>query len=135
MKTLATCSPREFLKQSNKIRKAVAEWLSLTKVMQIRKNMPKLPDDLPEEEKREAIEKQVTDNFNAILDAVLDEHPDETAELLGLICFVEPDDLDNHRMTEFMGAVAEILNSREVLDFFISLVNLASNNGSAPAKA
>lgn len=135
MKTLATCSPREFLKQSNKIRKAVAEWLSLTKVMQIRKNMPKLSDDLPEEEKHEAIEKQVTDNFNAILDAVLEEHPDETAELLGLICFVEPDDLDNHKMTEFMGAVAEILNSREVLDFFISLVNLASNNGSAPAKA
>ena len=40
MKTLANCNPVEFLVQTNKIRKAVWDWLSLTQVMEIRKNLP-----------------------------------------------------------------------------------------------
>lgn len=135
MKTLANCSPREFLVQTNKIRKAVSNWLSLTKVLEIRKAQPKYAENSTEEERRAAITQQIQDNANAMLDAILDEHPEETAELLGLICFVEPDDLDNHSMTEFFGAVSEILNSREVLDFFISLAKLGSMNTSAAAKA
>lgn len=135
MKTLANCSPREFLVQTNKIRKAVSNWLSLTKVLEIRKAQPKYAENATEEERRAAITQQIQDNANAMLDAILDEHPEETAELLGLICFVEPDDLDNHSMTEFFGAVSEILNSREVLDFFISLAKLGSMNTSAAAKA
>ena len=134
MKTLANCSPREFLVQTNKIRKAVSNWLSLTKVLEIRKAQPKYADNATEEERRAAITQQIQDNANAMLDAILDEHPEETAELLGLICFVEPDDLDNHSMTEFFGAVSEILDSREVLDFFISLAKLGSMNTSAAAK-
>lgn len=134
MKTLANCSPREFLIQTNKIRKAVANWLSLTKLLEIRKNLPKLPSDATEEERRDATEKQIQTNMTAMLDAILDEHPEETAELLGLLCFVEPDDLDNHPMTEFFGAVSEILNSREIMDFFTSLVNLGSANTSDAAK-
>lgn len=134
MKTLANCSPREFLVQTNKIRKAVSNWLSLTKVLEIRKAQPKYPENATEEERRAAITQQIQDNANAMLDAILDEHPEETAELLGLICFVEPEDLDNHSMTEFFGAVSEILNSREVLDFFISLAKLGSMNTSAAAK-
>lgn len=135
MKTLANCSPREFLVQTNRIRKAVSNWLSLTKVLEIRKAQPKYAENATEEERRAAITQQIQDNANAMLDAILDEHPEETAELLGLICFVEPDDLDNHSMTEFFGAVSEILNSREVLDFFISLAKLGSMNTSAAAKA
>lgn len=134
MKTLANCSPREFLVQTNKIRKAVSNWLSLTKVLEIRKNLPKYADNATEEERRAAITKQIQDNANAMLDAILDEHPEETAELLGLICFIEPEDLDNHSMNEFFGAISEILNSREVLDFFISLAKLGSMNTSAAAK-
>lgn len=124
MKTLANCNPREFLVQTNKIRKAVASWLSLTKVLEIRKNLPHLSDEATTEERREAMAEQVKKNTTDMLDAILEEHPEETAELLGLLCFVEPDDLDNHKMTEFFGAVAEILNSREILDFFISLGQL-----------
>lgn len=128
MKTLANCNPREFLVQTNKIRKAVASWLSLTKVLEIRKNLPHLSEDATEDERREAIAEQVKKNTTDMLDAILDEHPEETAELLGLLCFVEPDDLENHKMTEFFGAIAEILNSREILDFFISLGQLENLN-------
>lgn len=135
MKTLANCSPREFLIQSNKIRKSVAKWLSMTKLLDIRKNLPAIPEDATEDERRDAIAKQVQANATAMLDAILDDHPEETAELLGLLCFVEPDDLDNHSMTEFFGAISEILNSREIIDFFTSLVSLGSGNSSGSAKA
>jgi len=135
MKTLANCSPREFLKQTNRIRKAVANWLSLTKVMEIRKNLPKFAEDATPEDKRKAAAAQIQKNGMAILDAVLEDHPDETAELLGLMCFIEPDELDNHEMREFFGAFAEMLSCPEIVDFFTSLARLESVNTSPVAKA
>jgi len=135
MKTLANCSPREFLVQTNRIRKAVESWLTMTKIMEIRKNLPNIPEGTPDDERRELTVAQMKANANAMLDAALDEHPNETAELLGLMCFVEPEDLDNHKMTEFFSAVNEMMNCREILDFFISLTRLARGNTSPAAKA
>lgn len=134
MKTLANCTPREFLVQTNKIRKSVASWLELTKVLEIRKRLPDTKKDASDAERREAVQEQVKKNATAMLDAILEEHPEETAELLGLLCFVDPEDLDNHSMTEFFGAVAEILNSPEILDFFTSLVRLENLNTSATVR-
>lgn len=135
MKTLANCNPREFLVQTNRIRKAVANWLSLTKVLEIRKNLPQLSGDVSPEERKAAMATQMRKNAMAMLDAILDEHPNETAELLGLMCFIEPSDLDNHSMTEFVGAIAEMINSQEIIDFFISLARLESINISNTAGA
>lgn len=135
MKTLATCNPKEFLIQTNKIRKSVANWLSLTKVLEIRKANPDIPADATPEQRKSALQDQVKKNLSAMLDSVLDEHPEETAELLGLMCFVEPDDLENHRMTEFLGAFAEIINCQEVVSFFTSLMQLDQKNISGTAKA
>lgn len=135
MKTLANCNPKEFLMQTNKIRKSVANWLSLTKVLEIRKNLPEIPKDATPEEKKKALSEQISKNATAILDSVLEEHPEETAELLGLLCFVDPDDLENHKMTEFLGAFAEIINCPEVIGFFTSLMQLGQMDTSAFAKA
>lgn len=127
MKTLANCTPREFLVQTNKIRKSVSKWLTLTKILEIRKEKPEIDADASSEEKRAALENQVRHNLSSMLDAILDEHPDETAELLGLLCFIEPDDLDNHSMIEILANVTDILSSKEVLSFFISLTQLESS--------
>lgn len=127
MKTLANCTPREFLTQTNKIRKSVANWLELTQIMQIRQTKPEVDESASEEERKAALAKQVRLNLSAILDAILDEHPDETAELLGLICFIEPEDLDKHSMAELLANVADVLNSEEVMSFFISLARLGNN--------
>lgn len=129
MKTLANCSPREFLVQTNKIRHAVSEWLSLTKLMEIRKDVPK------EDATKEEIEAHIDNNIRRMLDAILDEHPNETAELLGLMCFIEPDDLDNHPMSELLGAATDILNCPEVMGFFTSLTRWESRGTSDTAKA
>lgn len=127
MKTLANCNPVEFLIQTNKIRKSIAEWMELTQVKEIT-NVDELPVDMPKDEKIKVRSENIKNNFMHFLDTCLEEYPQQTAELLGLICFVEPKDLPNHTMVEFMGGISEILNCQEVVDFFISLTQLENLN-------
>lgn len=142
LKTLATCKPSEFLKQTNKIRKAVAEWLTLTDILNIRKTLPKqepVTDGMSEAQKvaiaarnKEALEKQARENAMRILDAVMEEHPEETLQLLGLLCFVEPEHVDDHAVTEYLEAFTELISNEQVLGFFTSLARLGSVNTLTP---
>lgn len=128
MKNLANCKPSEFLKQTNKIRKSVDKWLKLTDIKNIRKNVPDLPSDASKEEKQELMFEQGKKNLNAMLDNILEVHPDETLELLALLCFVEPEDVDNHTVSEYLASFNELIGCREVVDFFVSLMQLANVN-------
>jgi len=47
-------------------------------------------------------------------------------ELLALVCFVDPKDIDKHPMSEYMGAIAELLSNVDVLNFFTSLTSLVN---------
>ena len=120
MKHLANCDPVEFLVQTNKIRKAASKWLTLTKIMEIRKTLPAPKDS--EAANKDAIRKQSKANIERMLESIMGEHPKETAELLGLMCFIEPDDLKNHKAIELVGAYSEMIQAPEVLDFFTSLM-------------
>ena len=71
---------------------------------------------------------QARKNFSAILDAILDEHPDETLELLALLCFVKPKDVDKHTVSEYMTAIVEMLQDEGVLSFFTLLGQLEKSN-------
>ena len=54
LKTLATCKPTEFVRQTNRIKKSVEKWLTDTDILNIRKRLPALeliPKDAPEEER------------------------------------------------------------------------------------
>ena len=144
MKTLANCTPREFLAQTSKIRKRAADWLGKTRILEIREKQPVYADGMTAEEKQEAMRRQVKANLNEMLDSMLDEYPNETADLLGLLCvekpvhvslcFIEPEDLENHKMTEILKAVTDVISDRDVLDFFISLMRLGQTNISPIAK-
>ena len=129
MKNLANCGPREFMRQTNRIRHAVEKWLKLTDIMNIRKRLPNLPDDLPQEEREKKLAEQARANFGLMLDAVMEEHPEETVDLLALLCFVEPENADDHTMSEYMGAMADMAENEDVLRFFTSLVRLARQAG------
>ncbi len=138
IKTLANCSDIEFLKQTNKIRHAVEEWLTATDIINIKKRLPqleKVTSGMTEEQEQAIKERndkitreQINKNFNDILDAMLEEHPDETLKVIRLCCFVEPDD-DSHKVTYYLGAFAQMCSDRDVLDFFTSLMNLAQTFG------
>jgi len=131
MKNLANCKPTEFLKQTNRIRKAVEKWLTDTDIMNIRRTIPefeKIDDDADAETTREIAKRnrekrreQTRKNFSRIMDAIMEEHPDETLELLALLCFVEPKDVDKHTMDEYFTAISEMLGSEAVIGFFSSL--------------
>ena len=137
MKNLANCTPREFLKQTYRIKKCVEKWLQETDLLNIRKNVPDLQSikGLTGEEREIAIaankkimSKQIMANFMDMLDKVLDEHVDETIELLALCCFVEPEDAENHTMSEYLSAIGDLLSDQGVLNFFTSLAQLDQKN-------
>lgn len=134
MKSIANCSPREFLVQTNRIRKRVDNWITVTGIEEIRKRMPAFTDDMDDKAKRAAAREQAKQNIYAMMDSAMEEHPDETAELLGLLCFIEPEDLDKHSMLEFLAPATELINNPEVIDFFISLVRLGRINISTEPK-
>lgn len=135
MKNLANCKPSEFLIQTNKIRKSVAKWLTVTDILNIRKRLPELEEagDGATIEERQAVvdrnmkrrNEQIKQNLMDILDSMLVDHPTETLEILALCCFVEPEDVDNHPMSEYIGAITELIETKEVMSFFISLAKLA----------
>ena len=132
MKTLASCTPTEFLKQATRIKKSVERWLTDTDLMNIRKRLPHTEiasiDSTPEERagveerNREAMNRQMRKNFSAMLEAILETHAEETLELMALCCFVEPKDIDNHKMSEYLEAMTELMNDESVVGFFTSLL-------------
>ena len=54
MKNLANCKPSEFLVQTNKIRKSVEKWLTVTDIMNIRRTQPELAEGMSREERQAA---------------------------------------------------------------------------------
>ena len=145
MKNLANCTPTEFVTQTNLIRKSVDRWLTATDILGIRSRVPEFEvakkDATPDErkavaERNKQIESEaVKDKINAILNAILEEHPRETTELLALCCFVEPEDVDKHKMSEYLTSFNELINEESVIGFFISLMRLARMNTTGISKA
>jgi hypothetical protein len=145
LKTLATCKPSEFLRQTNRIKKAVEKWLTDTDIMNIRKRLP-VPEVVPLEatveeraaifeRNKKAVQEQSKKNVSAMLDAILDEHPEETLEVLALCCFVEPEKADDHPVSEYLAAINTLINDKAVIDFFTSLVLLGRTITSDASKA
>lgn len=139
MKTLVNCTPTEFFTQTNKIRKAVEKWLKDTNILEIRKRAPEgdfMPSEgMSKDEVKEQIEKrkeawaeQAKKNMFDMLEAMFEKHPQETIELMALVCFVEPEDADNHKMSEYLQCVNEIIADEAVMGFFTSLASLGEMN-------
>lgn len=126
MKNLANCKPTEFLSQTNRIRKSVSKWLTDTDIINIRKRMPDIAEGATDKEKKEALQAQASKNINAMLAAVMEEHPEETLEVLALMCFVEPEHVDDYTMAEYFDAFNDLINNKSVMDFFTSLKRLGS---------
>lgn len=133
MKNLANCTPSEFLRQTVKIKRAVEKWLTVTEVMKIRRripdSIPSITGDMTREEKEEAekkkqaaFEAQARRNLSAMFDSIMEEHPQETLEVLALCCFVEPADVDSHPMTYYLTAVMEMVQDEAVQGFFTFLM-------------
>lgn len=124
MKTLANCSPVEFLRQTNKIRHAAAGLMKETGVLDLRKRRPELTGKETEEEKKAALDKQARKNLSDMADLLMDTNAEKTAELLGMLCFIDPEDVAKEKGIDFLTPAIELLNSRPVMDFLLSLAKL-----------
>lgn len=128
-KNLANCTLREFMVQTRLIKHHVEKWLTDTDIMNIRKNVPEIPDDVDDEERKRILTEQGMKNASAMFDAIFDEHPDDTIILVALLCFVPISEVDEHPMTYYMESITEMLNDKTVWDFFISLAVAARRIG------
>ena len=128
MKNLANCKPSEFLRQTNKIRKAVSKWLEITDLLNIRKTQPTIPKDATEKEKEEANRNHLKKKANLMMESIMEEHPDETLELLALLCFVEPENVDDYPISFYLENFTELIKDQAVVGFFISLIQLGQTN-------
>lgn len=139
LKNLATCTPKEFLVQTNRIRKLAKTWLIDTGVLNIRKTVQDLADGVADEigdandenDIKNKATKAVIDRLDDILEKLLDTDVDKTVELLCYCCFVPPKDADKHQMWEFMESISEMMSNEAVLGFFMSLVGLTRMTTSA----
>ena len=128
-KNLANCTPKEFAAQTRLIKHAVEKWLTETDIMKIRERKPVIPEGATDEEVAKLMQEQGGKNLSAMFDVVMDEHPDETVELLGLLCFVPPEEVDNHPMTYYMDSISELVANQSVMNFFISLLSAGRRLG------
>lgn len=136
MKTLATCSDVEFLRQTNRIRKYAEKWLKDTGIFDIRtRKLADPPEDMSDDEKKQWYRARAKERLNDMLDAALDTHAEQTVGMLRLLCFMEPDDSEGVKMPQILGAAAQMMNDGNVLDFFTSLGRLGLMNTETPSEA
>ncbi len=128
-KNLANCNLKEFMTQTRLIKHHVEKWLTDTDIMNIRKNLPDIPDDVDDEKKKELLTDQAMKNISKMFDAIFDEHPDDTITLIALLCFVPENEVEEHPMTYYMQSITEMLMEKTVWDFFISLAVAARRIG------
>ena len=123
MKTLANCSLREFLMQTNKIRHSIGAFTDIIGLTEIRNTIPEFTGNETENEKREMIRKQGRENLSKIIDRCLDENVDETIKIIGLMCFKTPEEANEMEASEFFDVALEMIGSERVLSFFTKLMN------------
>ncbi len=128
-KNLTNCNLKEFMIQTRLIKHHVEKWLTETDIMNIRKNLPEIPEDATDEERAEILKKQGMENASKMFDAIFDDHPDDTVLLIALLCFVPFSEIEDHPMTYYMESITEMLNDNKVWDFFISLAVAARKVG------
>ena len=86
-------------------------------------------------ENKRISEEQTRDNMNRILEEVMDKHAAETLVILALCCFVEPEDIDNHTVSEYLEVLTELMDNQAVLNFFTSLMRLEQTNTLSASRA
>lgn len=125
MKNLANCTPREFFAQTVKIKRAAEDWMTKTDIAKIRSRAPVIAANMSKREKDEAMLNQIKANLSAMFDEIMERHPNETLNLLALLCFVEPEHIDDYPISDYLSALSEMLGSEAVIGFFTSLARLA----------
>lgn len=131
MKTLNQMNESEFLRRCWLIADAVSEYLTKTKLLELRKVMPVLTGKETPEELERKKEEQARKNVKAMAKSLLFENAEATAKLLPLL--YEPDvDKDGkpETMTPFktLRVITATIEDKDVMDFLLSLMRLGQTS-------
>lgn len=140
MKNLATCKPTEFVAQTVRIKDAVANWVEVIDLINIRNTQPaylQVPKNATADKRAEILrknveiqKKQAMENLSTLLDNMLAKHPKETLDVLALSCFVEPEHVDDYTIDEYLECIMQMMQNKSVVSFF-SLLAQINTHGSA----
>ena len=120
-KTIATCTPSEFMAQCYKIAGKAKTLFEMAGIADIRKRMPEYKEEDTPEERKAKMKKQGRDNLWAIFDELFGKYPKETTELFGLMCFIDPSEIDNYNGMELTAKCIDMLGDENVATFLVSL--------------
>lgn len=120
MRTIANLNGVEFLRAVNRTRHAVEKLMNKTDVLKIWKKNPTFTGKETPEERHEMQRKQLKQNLNDMLDALLEKHPEETYAFIMAMCVKdegepEPDGI------EMVMAAFNLISDKRVLDFLLQL--------------
>lgn len=127
-KNLAHCTPREFAGQSVKIAMLLSEWDILDKLQGIRADTGLINGAGTAEEQEQALREQVKNNALKMINILLVENIDKALELLGLVFFIDLEEIDNYTVADFLEGLEGILNDKRIISFFMSCLQLGAKN-------
>lgn len=119
MKHFANCTPDEFMTQVVKFRAPFVEWVNEIDIPGIRSRRPDGYDGMSDEQKAEAISKMAASNMREIITSALEKNAESTKRVMCLATFTEEKDFNKHTMVEYLSAILEMLDSKEVRNFFM----------------
>ena len=118
IKTLANCSTIDFLKQANKIRKAVGQFYDECNFGQIMRGQPEFPMNATETQREDIARNFRKNQLNEILDICLETNVEKTVEIIGLMCFMEKKEAENTPANILLGLALDLISNQAVIDFF-----------------
>lgn len=136
MKNLANCSPSEFIPQTVKIKRVASKWLKEIAWAEIKqqdkKKLEVADDNATAEERVEFFKKNVEiqkenrmDKLSKLFDNAFEKYPEDTLTVLALSCFVEPENVDDHPMSDYFECLTEMMCNKAVVNFFTCLLSLS----------
>lgn len=128
MKTIASLGTADFFRACNKIRHKVSDFLEETQVLELRKTMPTFTGEETKEEKDKMFAAQGKKNVDAMLDCLLEQYPEKTAEFVELFIIKDENDGDIEGVDLLM-CLFELFGNEKVMNFLLSLASAALKGG------
>lgn len=125
MKTLNQMDETEFLRRCWLIADAASEYLTKTKLLELRKVMPVLTGKETPEELERKKEEQARKNVKAMAKSLLFDNAEATAKILPLLYEPETDaDGNPEKITPFktLRVITATVEDKDVMDFLLSLM-------------
>ena len=129
MKTLANCSTREFLVQTNKMRFKVERFIKLLDLKKYKDEIISIKNARNGEKKIQPVEivKMLYPIFSDILTSCFETDIDLTFEIVALATFQTVEDVEKMQPNEIIEIFNAIISSKRVIDFFTSSAKLAGS--------